>query len=79
MARSILVQLPSSFFSMRLVSVYVVRPYNSMDTTVAWKKLRFILSDMSDFHMADSLSIADYNFASRVLMSFPVDETLLQR
>ena len=41
-ACSILVQLPSSFFSIRLVSVHVVHPYNSIDTTVAWKKLRFI-------------------------------------
>ena len=44
-AQSILVQLPSSFFSIRLVSAHVVHPYSSIDTTVAWKKLRFILSD----------------------------------
>ena len=30
-ARSILVLLPSSFFSIRLVSVHVVHPYNSID------------------------------------------------
>ena len=76
-ARSILVQLPSSFFSSRFVSVQVVHPYISMDTTAAWKKLRFILSVMSDFHMIDSLSIAVHAFVSRVLMSFSVDETLL--
>ena len=69
-ARSILVQLPSSFFSIRLVSVQVVHPYSSMDTTAAWKKLRFTLSDRSDFHMIDSLLIAVHAFASRVLMSF---------
>ena len=36
--------LPSSFFSRRFVSVQVVHPYSSIDTTAAWKKLRFILS-----------------------------------
>ena len=39
---SIIVQVPSSLFSMRLVSVYVVFLYYSMDTVAAWKKLRFI-------------------------------------
>ena len=64
------------FVSMRLVSIHVVKPYSSMDTTVAWKKLRFILSDRSDFHMTDSLSIADHAFVSRVLMSFSIDKIL---
>ena len=36
----------------------MVHPYSSIDTTAAWKKLRFILSVGSDFHMTDSLSIA---------------------
>ena len=52
-ARNILVQLPSSFFSSRFVSVQVVHPYSSIDTTVAWKKLHFILSVRFDFHMID--------------------------
>ena len=69
-ACSILVQLPSSFYSIRLVSVNVVHPYSSIDTTAAWKKLRFILSVRSDFHMTDSLSIAVYAFASHVSMSW---------
>ena len=34
--RSILVYLPSSFFSSRFVSVQVVHPYSSIDTTAAW-------------------------------------------
>ena len=38
-ARSVLVQLPSSFFSSHLVSVHVVHPYSSINTTTAWKKL----------------------------------------
>ena len=37
-ARCILVQLPSSFFSIHLVSVHVVHSYSSMDMTTAWKK-----------------------------------------
>ena len=41
-ARSILVKLPSSFFSSRFVRVHVVHPYSSIDTITAWKKLRFI-------------------------------------
>ena len=78
-ARSILVYLPSYFFSSCLVSVQVVHPYSSIDTTAAWKKLRFILSLRSDFHMIESLSIAVHAFVSRVSMSFSVDETLLPR
>ena len=77
-ARSILVKLLSSFFSC-LVSVQVVHPYSSIDTTAAWKKLRFILSVRSDFHMIESLSIAVHAFVSRASMSYSVDETLLRR
>ena len=57
----------------------LVHPYSSIDTTAAWKKLRFILPVSSDFHMTDRLSIAVHAFASHVLMSFSVDETLLPR
>ena len=78
MACNILVQLPSSFFSMRLVSVQVVLAYSRMDTNTAGKNC-FILSDRSDFHMTDSLSIAVHAFASRVLMTLSVDEMLLPR
>ena len=78
-SRSILVQSASSLFSVRLVSIQVVHPYCSMGTTAAGKKLRFSLSDRSDFHMTDSLSIAVHAFASHVLKSFSVDETLLPR
>ena len=34
---------------------FVVHPYSSIDTTTAWKKSCFILSDRSDFHMIDNL------------------------
>ena len=76
-ARSILVKLPSSFFLIRFVSVHVVHLYSSIDAISAWKKLRFILSVRSDFHMIDSLLLVVHAFASRVLMSVSVDETLL--
>ena len=51
-----------------------MHPYCCIDTTAAWKKLRFILLVMSGFHMTDSLSIVVYAYASRVI-SFSVDET----
>ena len=78
-ARNILVLLPSSFFSSRFVSIQVVHPYSSIDTTAAWKKLSFILLVRSDFHMTNRLSRAVHVFVSRVSMSFSVDETLLPR
>ena len=68
--------VPSSFFSIRLFSIHEVYPYSSIDTTAAWKKLRFILSVRSNFHMTDSQSLAVHAFASRVLMSVSVDDTL---
>ena len=42
----------------RFVRVHVVHLYSSIDATAAWKKLRFILSVRSDFHIVDSLLIA---------------------
>ena len=75
-AHSILVQLPSSFFSIHFVSVHVVHQYSSIDMTAAWKKLRFILLVRSDFYMTDILLIAVHAFASGMLMFVLVDETL---
>ena len=66
-------------FLLHLVSVRVVHPYSSINTTAAWKNLSFILSVRFDFHMTDSLLIAVHAFVSRVLMSFSVDEMLLPR
>ena len=66
-ARSILVELPSSFFSCRLVSVHVVHPYGSIGTTASWKNLRFIISVRSNFHMTDSLSIAVHTLFAHIL------------
>ena len=42
--RSIVEQFLSSFFSIRFVSIHVVHPYISIDTTAAGEKSRFILS-----------------------------------
>ena len=74
-AHSILIQLPSSFFYLHIVSVHVVHLYSIMDTNAARKKLRFILLDRSDFHMTDNQSIAAHAFSSRVFMTFSVDKT----
>ena len=62
------------FFSIRLVSVRVVHPYSSIDTTAAWKKLHLILLDRSDIHKTESLLRAVHAFASHVSISFMVDE-----
>ena len=54
-----------------------MHPYSSIEATAAWKKLRFILSVRSDFHIIDSLLIAVNAFVNPVSMSFSVDATLL--
>ena len=77
-ARSILVQFSSSFFSICLVSINVVHSYCRNGTTTAWKKLCFILLDRSDFHMIDNLLIAVHAIESCILMSFSEDEMLLR-
>ena len=56
-----------------------MHPYSSIDATAAWKKLRFILSVRSDFHIIDSLLIAVHTLVNLVSMSFSVDATLLPR
>ena len=43
---SVLVELMSSFFSIRFVSFHVVHPYWSIDATTDWKKFCFNLSDL---------------------------------
>ena len=78
-AHSILVHMLSSFLSICLVSIHVAHLCSSINTTAAWKKMCFILSDRSDFHMTESLSTAVQAFASQVLISFLEDETLLLR
>ena len=60
------IYLLSNFSSSRFVSVHVVHPYSSIDVTAVWKKLRFILSVRSDFHIIDSLLITVHAFVSLV-------------
>ena len=53
----------SSFSSMRFVSVHVMHPSSSTDPTAAGKKSCFIISDRSNIHLIDCLSIAAHSFA----------------
>ena len=78
-ARTILVQFQSNYFSICLFNAHLVHPYSKIYITAAWKKLQIILSDMSDFHMIDKLSVAVKAFTRRILMSFSVNETLLPK
>ena len=66
-ANSMLELISCSFFSLRFVSVHEVHLYSSMDTATTWKKFRFFLSDISDIHMIDKLSIALLAFARCML------------
>ena len=56
-----------------------MRLYCSIDTATAWKKFRFILLDISDFHMTDNQSIAIHAFTRRMLTSLSVDYILLPK
>ena len=52
-------------------------PYSSIDTTAAWKKLRFILSVRFDFYMTDSLLVAALEaikqaFAQKMISSLAI-------
>ena len=66
-APSIFVLFPSRFFSMHFVNIHEVHPYSSTDTAIAWKKSHFILSEKSDFHITDNLSMP-------LMTSLSVDE-----
>ena len=54
-------------YSSCFVSVHVVHPYSSIDTTAVWKKLHFILSVRSDFYMTDRQSIAVHAFGRDII------------
>ena len=56
-----------------------MHPYSSIDATAAWKKLCFILSVRSDFHIIDSLLIAVHAFVNLMSMSLSIDATLLPK
>ena len=50
-----------------------MHPYSSIDATAVWKKLRFILSVRSDFHIIDSLLIAVHAFVNLVSIARKLD------
>ena len=57
----------------------MVQLYNSADITTDRKRSRFILSERSDFHMLDNLSVTVHSFPMRMLILLSVDEILLLR
>ena len=77
--RSTLVSILSSFFSIRFVIVHVVNPCSCIDSVTTLEKYHFILSDISDFHMMDNLSIVVQAFTRRMLTLISEDEMLLPR
>ena len=56
----------------------MVDPFRSIDKATTWQKYRFILSEKSDFHMFDYLSI-EVNTYRRMLTSLSLDGILLAR
>ena len=81
-ARSILVQWPSSFFSIRFVNVNVVHPNSSMDTTVAWKKIAFYFIRQVwppyDWHPIDSCPYLRESCIDVILDFFDIVAGVLQ-
>ena len=63
-AYSILVQLPSSFFSEHFVSVNVVYPYNNIDTIAPWKKLRLYIYIYIYIYMCVCVCVCIYIYNS---------------
>ena len=79
-ARSILVNLPSSFSSKHFVKVQMVQPLSSTDTATTFNSSCFILFYQTpDFHLVVILSISVNALPMRMLMSLSVDEILLPR
>ena len=54
-------------------------PYHSTDTARTQKNFRFILSDKSNFHKVDNLSVAVHTLPMCILIRLSVDEILLPR
>ena len=69
-AHSILMQFPSS-----ILSVSIEKYWHNH----CLEEIHFILSNRSNFHISDSLSIAIHTFAKWILTLVSVDETLLLR
>ena len=55
----------------------MVQSYNSSDTVIPWNNKRFVLSERSDCHMVDNLSMAVHAIPMGMLTSLSVDEILL--
>ena len=64
--------LPLSVFCIRLISAQVVHPFNSYGYACCLEKMRSILSDKSDFHITEILSIAIHTFTSSSVISFSI-------
>ena len=64
-------------FSIRFVGIQVIQPYSSTNMATVWKGSRFILSDTSDSHMVDNLSVAVHVLPMCMLTWLSVDEMLL--
>ena len=64
-------------FSLSFQLVHMVQTYSCTDIDTTWQKSRFILSEISDFHMIDNLSIAVHAFPMCMLTLLSVDEILL--
>ena len=71
---------PLPRFNRCFLKAQPIGQYNSSkDTTTVWKKFSFILSQRSDLHMIDNMSIWFLAFAERMSTSFSVNEILLPR
>ena len=66
-------------FSTYILLVSILCIHIAVLTRLLLGRKCFILSVRSDFHMSDGQLIAVHTFASRVLMSVSVDESLLPR
>ena len=78
-ARSIRVYVPSNLCSRCFVSVHVVEPYISTDSTVARKNFRFKSSVRRDSQMEFILFRAFHALPIRMLTSLSVSATSLPR
>ena len=76
---SILILFPTSFLFICTVRNHVVHPYSNMNTGTSLKKSCYTLSDKSDFHLIDNLSISVSTFIWHVLTLLSIDEMLLPR
>ena len=65
------------FFSKYFFKIQVVQLFNSTDMAIAWKNSHLILSETSDFHIVDNMSVAIHALSMCMLTLFSVDKILL--